>query len=65
MRSTGGCALLRKRSLGCARCPGVERVTAWGLLAEIGFNIDQFPTAAHLASGRGYTQAVLKVRESV
>jgi transposase len=30
--------------------PGVDRVTAWGLLAEIGMSMKQFPDAQHLAS---------------
>ncbi len=33
--------------------PGVDRVTAWGLLAEIGMSMKQFSDAQHLASWAG------------
>jgi transposase len=33
--------------------PGVDRVSAWGIISEIGLTMDQFPDARHLASWAG------------
>jgi transposase len=33
--------------------PGIDRVSAWGIISEIGLHMDQFPDARHLASWAG------------
>ena len=33
--------------------PGVDRVSAWGIISEIGLDMQQFPDARHLASWAG------------
>jgi transposase len=33
--------------------PGIDRVSAWGIISEIGLDMSQFPDAQHLASWAG------------
>jgi transposase len=44
--------------------PGVDRVTAWGLVAEIGLNMAQFPDASTWRVGRDSVRAVTRARVS-
>jgi transposase len=34
--------------------PGVQQITAWTLIAELGTDASQFPDAAHAASWAGH-----------
>jgi hypothetical protein len=45
----------------CITIPGIEAIAAANLVAEIGVNMDQFPSAAHLASWAGAMRARVSV----
>ena len=42
--------------------PGVKEITAWTLIAELGTDMSQFPTAAHVASWAGCVRAIARAR---
>ena len=42
--------------------PGVERVAAWSLVAEIGSDMTAFPIAAHWQAGQGYVPATMRAQ---
>jgi hypothetical protein len=48
----------------CTTVPGIEAVAAANIIAEIGVDRQQFPSAPHLASWAGLCQATMKVQES-
>jgi transposase len=43
--------------------PGISKVSASAILAEIGADMSQFPDAAHLSSGRAFAQEITRVLE--
>ncbi len=48
----------------CVTIPGIEAVAAANLIAEIGLNMDQFPSAQHLASWAGMCPGNNELRRS-
>ena len=46
--------------------PGLDRVTAWGLLAEIGLNMNHhFPMHGSWLVGRDYVRAITRARANL
>jgi transposase len=44
--------------------PGINELTAWNPVAEIGVNMDQFPSPQQLASWRVYVPATTRAQAS-